>query len=90
MDTSSPPPLLDLLVLRAFLLPPGLPLRRVGAPAVVAQQEGPHLASDGRVHPPEKHGLSARGNDPGHSGSGFKSLRTRSVTGARTPRRINL
>lgn len=41
-----------------FLQPPGLPLLRGGVIAVVVQQEGPHLATDGRVNTAEEDGLA--------------------------------
>lgn len=51
------PPLLDVVVVGAFLESPGLPLLGRGVIAVVVQQEGPHLATDGWVDTTEKYGL---------------------------------
>lgn len=42
------------MIVGAFLQPPGLPLLRGGVVAVVVQQEGPHLAADGRVDTAEE------------------------------------
>lgn len=56
----SVPPLLDVLVVGAFLQPPGLSLLRGGVIAVVVQEERPDLPADGRVDPAEENGLSER------------------------------
>lgn len=45
-----PPSLLDVMIVSAFLQSPGLPLLGGGVIAVVMQQEGPHLATDGWVN----------------------------------------
>lgn len=49
------------MIVRALLQPPGLPLLRGGVVAVVVQQEGPHLATDGWVDTAEKDGLVRNG-----------------------------
>lgn len=56
----SVPPLLDVVVVGAFLQPPGLPLLRGGVIAVVVQEERPDLPADGRVDPTEENGLRER------------------------------
>lgn len=53
----SSPPLLDVLIVGAFLQSPGLPLLGAGVIAVVVQQEGPHLATDGWVNTTKEDGL---------------------------------
>lgn len=58
---SSPPSLLDVMVVGAFLQPPGLSLLGGGVIAVVVQQEGPHLATDGWVDTTEEDGLVESG-----------------------------
>lgn len=59
LSLCSSPPLLDVVVVGTFLQPPGLPLLRGGVIAVVVQQEGPHLATDGWVNATEEDGLAA-------------------------------
>lgn len=45
------------MIVGAFLQSPGLPLLGAGVIAVVVQQEGPHLATDGWVDTTEEDGL---------------------------------
>ena len=59
------PALLHVVVVRPLLQPPGLALLGGGVTAVVAEQEGPHLASDGWVDTTEEDGLEARRGERG-------------------------
>lgn len=45
------------MIVGAFLQPPRLPLLGAGVVAVVVEQEGPHLATDGWVNTAEEDGL---------------------------------
>lgn len=49
------------MIVGAFLQPPGLPLLGGGVVAVVVQQEGPHLTTDGWVDTTEEDGLVESG-----------------------------
>lgn len=51
------PFLLDLKVFFPLLYSQRLPLFRGGLIAVVVQQEGPHLPTDGNINPTEENGL---------------------------------
>lgn len=66
----SSPPLLDVMIVGAFLQSPGLPLLWRRVIAVVVQQEGPHLATDGWVDTTEEDGLAERveGEQKGQTG----------------------
>lgn len=46
------------MIVGTFLKPPGLPLLRGGVIAVIVQQEGPHLATDGWIDATEEDGLA--------------------------------
>lgn len=57
----SPPPLLYVVIVGAFLQSPGLPLLGGGVVAVVVQQEGPHLTTDRWVNTTEEDSLMRSG-----------------------------